>query len=307
MDLFDGGPRPEVISRADVRSVADVVRFWIAVRGGRFRPTTLRTIRSILRNHVVPRWGSLPADELTPSAFEAALGELPAGTASKLHWHLRAAYKLAVRDEIVVRNPTDGVPVPKVGHRIDYLTADEQVIHWDGLFNIIEKGHRPEGPRCVGFISVTGCRKSEAMGLAWSEVDRAGRRVRLTNSKTGPRSVPLPRIALELLEAQRERWSGVETPYVFPSRTNPHRPITCLKHTLQLLHQETGLDKSLHVLRHTWATTALRAGVELTRIMRQLGHTRYQTTLRYAHLGDHEADATADLVADVLSGKRGVA
>jgi site-specific recombinase XerC len=48
----------------------------------------------------------------------------------------------------------------------------------------------------------------------------------------------------------------------------------------------------LHDLRHTFATRLRAKGESLTTIMKLMGHSKYETTLRYAHVlekSQHEA------------------
>ena len=43
----------------------------------------------------------------------------------------------------------------------------------------------------IRLLLLTGCRKSEILSLRWEDVDLAGGELRLADSKTGPRAVPL--------------------------------------------------------------------------------------------------------------------
>jgi integrase len=57
-------------------------------------------------------------------------------------------------------------------------------------------------------LILTGCRKSEITDLTWSEVKR--RRLLLTDSKTGPRTVWLGDAAWTILQSLRRRSSRAE-------------------------------------------------------------------------------------------------
>ena len=46
---------------------------------------------------------------------------------------------------------------------------------------------------------LTGCRKSEVLTLQWQDVDREASELRLRESKTGPRAVPLSPTAVKVL------------------------------------------------------------------------------------------------------------
>ena len=52
-----------------------------------------------------------------------------------------------------------------------------------------------------------------------------------------------------------------------------------------LVRAEAGVDGvRIHDLRHSWASRALALGESLSMIGKLLGHTRIETTARYAHL-----------------------
>ncbi|WP_438501934.1 hypothetical protein, partial [Acinetobacter baumannii] len=62
-------------------------------------------------------------------------------------------------------------------------------------------------------IALTGCRRSEMIGLMWTEADTDGSCLRLIDSKEGTSVRPIGLPVVEFLEARRKTASGT---YVFP-------------------------------------------------------------------------------------------
>ena len=60
-------------------------------------------------------------------------------------------------------------------------------------------------------------------------------------------------------------------------------------------------DVRLHDLRHSFASRALALGETLPMIGRMLGHTKIQTTARYAHLARDSVRDSAVRVADSIA------
>ena len=76
-------------------------------------------------------------------------------------------------------------------------------------------GATPEAIAAIRLLILTGCRRGEILGLRWEEVDLEARELRLQDTKTGPRVVPLSPAAVRLL-AGLPRSGGCE--WVIPGR-----------------------------------------------------------------------------------------
>ena len=149
-------------------------------------------------------------------------------------------------------------------------------------------------------LMLTGCRKSEITGLAWSEVK--GRRLLLTDSKTGPRTVWLGDAAWTILQClPRSR----AHPEVF---WNPktRRPIDIDFFWREVREEAQLRDVRLHDLRHSFASHAAARSETLPMIGKLLGHRHVTTTARYAHLDDgHVIEAgqrIGDLIEEMMGG-----
>ena len=133
----------------------------------------------------------------------------------------------------------------------------------------------------VYLLILTGCRKSEIVNLLWSEVK--GRRLLLTDSKTGPRTVWLGEEAKMLLSCLPRH---KKNPEVF---WNPktRRPVKDIGQYWMNVKTEAGLpDVRLHDLRHSFASHAAARSETLPMIGKLLGHRHVTSTARYAHLDD---------------------
>ena len=146
----------------------------------------------------------------------------------------------------------------------------------------------------IRLLMLTGCRKSEILTLRWKDVDLAANELRLADSKTGPRPVPLSPTAARVL-ADLPRVAG--NPWVIPGyRAGTH--ITNLDKPWNIIRTRAGLKEvRIHDLRHSFASRALALGESLPMIGKLLGHRQIQTTARYAHLARDSVKASAARVA----------
>ena len=130
-----------------------------------------------------------------------------------------------------------------------------------------------------------GMRLSEAAHLRILHIDSARMQVLITHAKGAKeRCVPLsPR----LLEELRTYWKAYRpSNFLFPGKT-PDTPYadTSVQKAIKRAALKASISKNVHphVLRHSYATGMLEAGVDLLTISRLLGHASFTTTMIYLH------------------------
>ena len=154
----------------------------------------------------------------------------------------------------------------------------------------------------IRLLMLTGCRCGEILDLRWEDVHPEAGELRLRDSKTGPRAVPLSPAAARVL-AELPRVAG--NPWVIVGR-KPGGRLSQITYHWHRVRARAGLeDVRVHDLRHSFASRALALGESLAMIGRLLGHSKIQTTARYAHLaGDSvklsAAKVAASIGADIL-------
>ncbi len=169
----------------------------------------------------------------------------------------------------------------------------------------------PEHPSVVAVLRLlllTGARMTEVLGLTWEMVDQRERVLRLPDSKTGAKVIPLAPAALQVIEAQRARQEE-DNPHVFPGGAE-RKPLADLERPWQRIRAVAGLsDVRIHDLRHTFASHGVMSGLSLVMIGKVLGHRSSATTARYAHFAAdpvrQAAEAVAKPVADLLMPAQG--
>ena len=150
----------------------------------------------------------------------------------------------------------------------------------------------------VVLVLNTGLRRSEALGLRWSEVDLGDSpRIRVEaaitkSSKT--RYVPLNAEALATLSRWRKACPSQH--FVFPN-PNTDLPMSSITSSWKRLMRRAGIvDCRFHDLRHDFASQLVMRGVDLYSVKELLGHSTIDVTQKYAHLSPRKlADAVAQL------------
>lgn len=144
----------------------------------------------------------------------------------------------------------------------------------------------------------TGLRASELIGLEWNDIDLE-RRILLVRRGVVGRHVAAPKnnriryvaLAEDAVRTLSELPRATER--VFPVRDNIVEPYNYIRDGLQRITNDAGLPPiGWHVLRHSFASHLVSAGISLKIVQEALGHSSYEMTLRYAHLAPttlHEA------------------
>ncbi|WBL32758.1 tyrosine-type recombinase/integrase [Sinirhodobacter sp. HNIBRBA609] len=265
------------------------------------KPTTARDYRSIIRRFIRPKLGPIAIAEVTRAdvvAFHHGLRETPyqanraATMLSKLFnlaedWGLRQAGS----------NPARRIKKFREEEKKRYLSDTEQMRLGEVLAGALEEGS--ESVYVVSAILLliyTGCRLSEILTLRWTYV--TSHHLELPDSKTGRRRIPLPREAYDILmELPREAGN----PFVILGEVEG-QPLVNLQKPWRRIRAQAGIDDvRLHDLRHTYASVAMKDGIDPFTLKEIMGHKNLQTTLRYAHLADDAVQRAAGSVATRLA------
>ena len=115
--------------------------------------------------------------------------------------------------------------------------------------------------RAIRLLMLTGCRRNEILTLRWEHVDLEAGELRLPDTKTGARMVPVSPTAARVL-ARAPRIPG--NPWVFPgAKAGAH--LSELAYWWNELRARAGLPNlRLHDLSHSFASRALALGQSLS-------------------------------------------
>ena len=290
-------PAPEAPTVADLAA-----RFMAAHVEVNCKPGTVEKYRSLLRLCILPGLGDLRLSEVDRSQVSAlhhGLRDTPAranqsvGVFSKM-------FKLAVAWGMTPARPNPCRSVRRYKERSceRFLGEDEYARLGRVLFEA-----EAEGPlmgsavAAVRLLLLTGCRRNEILMLRWDDIDRTAGELRLSDSKSGPRRVPLTP-AVERVLARIPRAEG--NPWVIAGE-KPGDRLRRIDPLWNRLRARAGLDGlRLHDCRHSFASQALAIGESLSAISRLLGHKTVMTTVKYAHLARDTERASAAKVGDSI-------
>ena len=248
-----------------------------------------------LVRHLLGFFGKKLLENITPALIEKYKnmrlndGKKPA-TVNREIACLKCMFNLALRNKKAKENPMHYVKLLKEDNtRIRYLKEEEFI----KLLNAC--------PRCIKPIVITalltGMRRGEILDLKWDDINFTNNVILLRHTKSGRwREIPISSSLLKVLEECRNNTDGE---YVFCNEQGQHyRKIDDL---FQSIVKRSGIkDFHFHDLRHTAASYMVMSGVDLISVKEILGHSKIDTTLRYAHLSPNHKRQAVEVLASKM-------
>ena len=297
-----------------------LVEDWLPTVQRELARSTWEDYERKVRNHVLPHLGRLPIQALDAMALNRfythllergrLLGTQSPGlkprTVRYIHTIIHAALDDAVRWRRITLTPADQANPPSTSEsKAPEMKAwtQQQLLRFLALC----EGDRYYDPWF--FLATTGCRRGEALGLRWHDVNldevpahasirqecipltkasgkgREGRMVprtkgdkaRVIELDTQTRAVLTGWKAIQDKERQLVGAGYEDNGLIFCQPDGrPYHPEAFSKTFDRRLRQQKFVDLPrirLHDLRHTWATLALVAGVDIKMVSERLGHS----------------------------------
>ena len=273
---------------------------------GRLAPSTVRKYRTLAERYIRPAMGSKRAADVTIRDVERMAKRISSDVqrnrtivfASRLFnlletWEWRPQHS----------NPARGIEKAREEARDRTLSPSELAALSEALSEV--EGRHPAPVAAVRFMTVTGLRVSEVLGIRWEHVNFEVGRLTLPSTKTGRRTHDLPTPALAIL-ADLPRING----WAFTTGRDAPTTYRHVRTVFARALKAAGIaDATLHDIRRTVMTAAAATGIG-THVLRDLlGHKSTAMADRYIRaVGNPVRDAREQVgatMAAMMAGKSG--
>jgi integrase len=307
-------------------TLSEFLEEWLKSYKQSVRSKTYFQYVQIVHQHINPVLGTIKLRDLRPDEIQSFYNaKIESGTSPRsvliIHAVLHRALNLALRWGLLGRNPAQAVSRPKFKRKEMKTLNDSQV----RTLLSASKGSRNEA---LFWLAVTtGMRQGEILGLKWSDLEWANKRLHVQRqlqrlkdgglvfsepkSAAGKRAIVLSstiivklREHLNLQQQERQqagnRWQ--ENDLIFPSTFGTPLDHRNLYRDYKELLKEAGLpDIRFHDLRHTAATLMLQQGVHPKVVQERLGHADISLTLNtYSHVLPSMQEEAAEKMDELL-------
>lgn len=288
-------------------TVADVIGAYLGDAALRLKSSTKQDLTRTLHNHVLPILGgreiaTLKSSDLKRLQSEVAAGRTGAdrktgkrgrsivrggaGSAAKTLRYLKAFLGWAKQHGYTEANIAADITIAQSRTRTRVYTPDEIGRIATALENIeFEQPRLAVQVAALRLIMLTGVRKQEALRLRWPDIDWSAGVLRLPDSKSGAKLVPLGPAVLGWLQRLPRR----DPVWVFPGRGGTG-PLSDVRGAWDMVRAEAGLTGTglnapvIHSFRHSMVTTGIESGLSGPLLMAISGHRTPAMLSRYAHV-----------------------
>jgi len=312
-------PAKEKQEQKNQVTISELCDLYLKQGIGEKKASTIATDRGRIERHIKPLLGKKKVPEVGRADIkkflhDVAQGKTSAdvktgkrgraivkggkGTATRTVGLLGGIFSFAFDTGLINSNPVHGVSryPDRKGNR--YLSQQELVALGEALNKGLEDGLNEQAIAILKLLIFTGARKGEIESLEWQFVDLDGGYLRLADSKTGPKAIPLNAGARKVL-SELPKLEGAT--FVFPAGKGEGYFQGTPK-VWQKVRELAGLEGvRLHDLRHSFASIAVSGGASLPIIGALLGHANAATTQRYAHLHDDPLKAASEAVGGTIA------
>ncbi len=292
---------PLAPAKTDVPMFSVFAERWMEqyVIANHLRDSTAANYRQDLDAHLLPILGDLRLDQIDAASVQrlkaARAGRLAASTINKVLGRLKAILRSAIEWNILKSMPRIKLLKEPKLEKPHYKQPDDERL----LAAAREADLKVYTVVLLG--DDAGMRHGEILALHKGDirfddgpsgaivVSKSSYNGKITATKGNrSRRVPLtPRLRKALLEFLPTVKGEV---VIVSQRGEPIRSSQPLRKWLRDLQDGLGLERGVHILRHTFATQALNNGASLRDVQALLGHANIATTEKYLHTDSANLD-----------------
>lgn len=173
------------VNNNSVRTYRELYNLWMSQHTLNIRNTTEQRVRNYFTNQILPSFGNMKLDSITPSICQKILTDWATKYQSfqKIRSYASQVFNYGILLGVIDNNPMERTITPK---SISNSTEiKEEVYSKEELHLFFECLHKLKDERALVFFriaSYTGARKGEILGLTWRDIDFDNQTIRFNKT-----------------------------------------------------------------------------------------------------------------------------
>jgi len=201
---------------------------------------------------------------------------------------LKVFFQWCILEGIIYKNPIEGIEVPKIEQSLPKnLTKQNAFFLLETIQNYPHYSQfiRYRNHAIFSMYIFAGLRKQELLNLKLADVDVNNLTILIRKGKGNKdRLVPMAmtlRQTLKAYQEQRNKVNKTSQSFFLSSTYNAGLTSQGLKLITEQYKKATGIEFTIHRLRHTFATLMIEGGADIYGLSRMMGHSDIKTTTKY--------------------------
>lgn len=272
--------------------VGEWAKIWMKKYKSDLREKTKDMYRNAYNCHIMEHLGALPLRDVRPVHIREVMSDVADKSESLQHKvliTLRQIFQTARQNGLIVKDPTEGVKTTPHAkpNKTKYLTEEQTQ-------KLLAACSDSKAKAFVGLCLYCGLRREEALGMQWGDISddslTVNRSVTFIGNQPDPsqelktkaahRTIPIPPPLKKILENTPR--NGL---YIITKADGLMMTSIAFRRMWEKVSRVVDFHVHPHMLRHTYATSLYRAGIDLRTAQYLLGHSSIQMTAEiYTHL-----------------------
>ncbi len=213
---------------------------------------------------------------------------LAPSSVSKIIAIIKSFFNYLEEDEIILKNPSRKVKVPKKVCKIPSVMSKHEVDLIIRSVDFTPLRYRKNANRdklILTLLYYTGVRRNELLNLSWTDLNLSKSTIIIRSGKGNKdRLIPIHKTLLELLDRYLEERLPLTDDALIIGEQGRRMCKCCFVDILNRYLAISGLKKkgySAHSFRHSFATHLIESGADLFKVQSLLGHATLETTKIY--------------------------
>lgn len=226
------------------------------------------------------RWSTLTRSDIDEYITMRAKEGIKPTTTNRELASISALYRYFIREGLLKNNPARYQSRRKVGYHLPNTIPSEDIQKaYDNSVGVVHVW--------LGLLATTGIRISELLSLKWEDIDFKTCALEINGKGNKDRLVYTTPEYLELMRQAYERNPTEGQIFRYSERDARHMIWDALK------PYSRAKQLSPHAIRHSFATSLAKQGVNVATIATILGHNRIATTQKYIDMAQMDCQAVS--------------
>lgn len=226
------------------------------------------------------RWSTLTRSDIDEYITMRAKEGIKPTTTNRELASISALYRYFIREGLLKTNPVRFQSRRKVGYHLPNTIPSEDIqMAYANSVGVVHVW--------LGLLATTGIRISELLSLKWEDIDFKTCALEINGKGNKDRLVYTTAEYLELMRQAYERKPTEGRIFRYSEREARHMIWDALK------PYSRATQLSPHAIRHSFATSLAKQGVNVATIATILGHKRIETTQKYIDMAQMNCQAVS--------------